>query len=77
MAAYTDLGEKGHGVKIALWWGKMAYYWWEIMNRFLKVQSCLCELSLQKKSSLLSGKVPGRQKQITTAKLCQFSLSVD
>lgn len=22
MAAYTDLGEKGHGIKIALWWEK-------------------------------------------------------
>lgn len=55
---------------------KKAYYWWEAMNGFLKVQSHPGELSLQKQSSLLSGKVPGRGKQITTRKLCQLSLSV-
>lgn len=46
----------------------MAYYWWEAMNRFLQVQSSPCELGLQKKNLLLSGKVPGRQKQLNDTK---------
>lgn len=52
----------------------MAHYWGEATNRFLQVQSSPCELGLQKKKLLLSGKVPGRQKQIkdTQALSAQF-----
>lgn len=51
----------------------MVDYWCKARNRFFQAWPCPCELGLHKKSSLLAGKVPDRQKQILMPEIFQLS----
>lgn len=76
MAAYIDLGEKGHEVKTSSLWKKWHLIGGKPWIDFWKSGLALVNLVYKRKSSLLSGKVPGRQRQILMLELSQLSLSV-